>query len=97
MYTYGSFELESKPVAMNKVPMYSMILVGAAFLKTEYLHMFATVPVSVHEMIDETENCDDISFNVMIDDYFNKRGTPKCPGIYVKPVDLRNLENDAGV
>ena len=97
VYTYGSFELESKPVAMNKVPMYSMILVGAAFLKTEYLHMFATVPVSVHEMIDETENCDDISFNVMIADYFNKRGTPKCPGIYVKPVDLRNLERDAGV
>ena len=97
MYTYGSFELESEPVAMNGVPMYSMILVGAAFVKVEYLQMFATAPVSVHEMIDETENCDDISFNVMIADYFNKRGTPKCSGIYVKPVDLRNLERDAGM
>ena len=72
-----------------------MILVGAAFFKTEYLQMFAAAPGSVHEMIDETENCDDISFNVMVADHFNKRGTPKCPGIYVKPLDLRNLERDA--
>ena len=97
VYTYGSFELESEPVAMSRVPMYSMILVGAAFFKADYLQMFATVPVGVHEMIDETENCDDISFNVMVADYFYKRGTPKCPGIYVKPVDLRNLERDAGM
>ena len=96
VYTYGSFELENEPVAMNRIPIYSMILIGAAFFKTEYLHMFATAPSSVHEMIDETENCDDISFNVMIADHFNKRGTPKCPGIYVKPSDLRNLEKNAG-
>ena len=80
VYTYGSFEL----VALNRVPMYSMILVGAAFFKAEYLQMFATSPVSVHEMIDEAENCDDISFNVMIADYFKKVA-----------VDLHNLKRDA--
>ena len=34
--------------------------------------MFATSLVSVHEMIDETENSDDILFNVMNADYFKK-------------------------
>ena len=33
-------ETLSEPVAMNRVPMYSMILVGAAFFKTEYMQMF---------------------------------------------------------
>ena len=30
-------EALSEPVAMNRVPMYSMILVGAAFFKTDVL------------------------------------------------------------
>ena len=33
-------EALSEPVTTNRVPMYSMILVGAAFFKTEYLQMF---------------------------------------------------------
>ena len=95
VYTYGSFELETEPAVMGRLPMYSMVLIGAAFVSTSYLKMFEEVPAEVHEMIDETENCDDISFNVMVADHLSKRGTPQCSGIYVKPRDLRNLEKDA--
>ena len=77
--------------------MYSMVLTGIAFYKTEYQHMFATVPPGVHEMIDKFQNCEDIAFNVMVADHLNKSGTPQCPGVYVEPADLQWVEKLAGV
>ena len=91
----GVYSYEYRPAGNNH--MYSMILTGIAIYKTEYQHMSATVPPGVHEMIDKFQNCEDISFNVMVADHLNKSGTPKCPGVFVEPKGLRGLEKLAGV
>ena len=92
----GGYFYDSAPARIS-THMYSMILTGIAMYKTEYQHMFATVPPGVYEMIDKFQNCEDISFNVMVADHLKKSGTPKCPGVFIEPTDLRWLEKSAGV
>ncbi|XP_033007403.1 exostosin-like 2 [Lacerta agilis] len=88
IYSYGSFELQS-PGGGNG-DQYSMILVGAAFFSSEYLELFQKQPEAVHAMIDETQNCDDIAMNFLV-----AKHTGKPPGMFVKPVDIRNLEKES--
>lgn len=51
------------------------------------------VPKVIHDLIDETQNCDDLAFNVMVGKALGNR---KPAGVYVRPRDMRNLEADAG-
>ncbi|XP_034979512.1 exostosin-like 2 [Zootoca vivipara] len=88
IYSYGSFELQSP--GNGNGDQYSMILVGAAFFSSEYLELFQKQPEAVHAMIDETQNCDDIAMNFLVAKY-----TGKPPGMFVKPVDIRNLEKES--
>ncbi|XP_069825134.1 exostosin-like 2 [Dendropsophus ebraccatus] len=87
--SYGSFELQvSVPGRGDK---YSMILVGAAFFHTDYLRLFQGLPRPIHDMIDQMQNCDDIAMNFLVANY-----TGMTAGVLVKPIDMRNLEKDAG-
>nr|XP_028588497.1 exostosin-like 2 [Podarcis muralis] len=88
IYSYGSFELQSP--GNGNGDQYSMILVGAAFFSSEYLELFQKQPEAVHAMIDETQNCDDIAMNFLV-----AKHTGKPPGMFVKPVDIRNLEKES--
>lgn len=76
-----------------------MVLIGAAFFHQRYLQLFQDQPKEVHALVDETQNCDDIAVNFAVALYLRKHsnsGTVHRPsGIFVKPVDLRNLEKDA--
>lgn len=79
---------------------YSMVLIGAAFFHRRYLQLFQEQPQAVHALVDETQNCDDIAMNFAVALYLRKHsrssGSPTRPsGVFVKPVDLRNLEKDA--
>ena len=96
MSATGIYYYNSAPARIN-THMYSMILTGIAMYKTEYQHMFATVPPGVYEMIDKFQNCEDIAFNAMVADHLNKYGSPKCPGIFIEPTDLRWLEKSASM
>ncbi|XP_015228697.1 PREDICTED: exostosin-like 2 [Cyprinodon variegatus] len=97
VYSYGSFELQNPEVAGGD--MYSMVLISAAFFHRRYLQLFQDQPKEVHSLVDETQNCDDIAVNfaVALDlRKHSKSGAIQRPsGIFVKPVDLRNLEKDA--
>nr|DBA18153.1 TPA: hypothetical protein GDO54_016435 [Pyxicephalus adspersus] len=86
--SYGSFELQ----AMDSGPgdKYSLILIGAAFFHKDYLKLFQEQPTPIHNMIDQTQNCDDIAMNFMVANY-----TGRASGVLVKPIDMRNLEKDA--
>ncbi|XP_073449130.1 exostosin-like 2 isoform X1 [Aquarana catesbeiana] len=88
IYSYGSFELQ---VDSGPGDMYSLILIGAAFFHKDYLKLFQEQPTSIHNMIDQTQNCDDIAMNFLVANY-----TGKASGVLVKPIDMRNLEKDAG-
>ncbi|KAK9404021.1 exostosin-like 2 [Crotalus adamanteus] len=88
IFSYGSFELQG-PVIGNG-DQYSMILVGAAFFNSAYLELFQKQPEAVHTMIDETQNCDDIAMNFLV-----AKHTGKPSGMFVKPVDIRNLEKES--
>uniref|UniRef100_H3DCT6 Exostosin-like 2 n=1 Tax=Tetraodon nigroviridis TaxID=99883 RepID=H3DCT6_TETNG len=87
VYSYGSFELQDPQTAGGD--RYSMVLIGAAFFHRRYLQLFQDLPQSVHELVDETQNCDDIAMNFALG-----KGQPLINprGVFVKPVDLRNLE-----
>lgn len=75
---------------------YSMVLIGAAFFHCRYLQLFQDQPQAVHALVDETQNCDDIAVNFAVALYLRKHSTVNRPaGIFIKPVDLRNLEKDA--
>ena len=85
---------------------YSMVLIGAAFFHHQYLQLFQDQPQAVHKLIDETENCDDIAMNFAVaihlrkqsrssSSYRSKGSISRPSGVFVKPVDLRNLEKDA--
>lgn len=97
IYSYGSFELQNPEAAGGD--MYSMVLIGAAFFHQRYLQLFQNQPKEVHSLVDETQNCDDVAMNFAVALYLRKQsksGTIHRPsGIFVKPVDLRNLEKDA--
>ena len=97
MSATGVYYYDPPPAKFNNIHMYSMILTGIAFFKTEYQHMFATVPPGVYEMIDKFQNCEDLAFNVMVADHLNKSGTPRCPGVFVEPKGLQGLEQLAGM
>ncbi|XP_029473919.1 exostosin-like 2 [Rhinatrema bivittatum] len=88
IYSYGSFELQS-PESGNG-DLYSMILIGAAFFHRRYLESFPKQPKAVHTLIDETQNCDDIAMNFIVANH-----TGKPSGVFVKPVDIRNLERES--
>lgn len=78
---------------------YSMVLIGAAFFHRRYLQLFQDQPQAVHALVDETQNCDDIAMNFAVALYLRKRSKlskmNKPSGVFVKPVDLRNLEKEA--
>ncbi|XP_066453314.1 exostosin-like 2 isoform X2 [Eleutherodactylus coqui] len=89
IFSYGSFELVAPDAGRGDK--YSMILIGAAFFHKGYLRLFQELPHSVHEMIDRTQNCDDITMNFLVANH-----TGMSSGVLVKPIDMRNLEKDAG-
>lgn len=73
-----------------------MVLIGAAFFHRRYLKLYQDLPQSVHELVDETQNCDDIAMNFAVAAHLKKIGSINKPsGVFVKPVDLRNLEKEA--
>lgn len=77
-----------------------MVLIGAAFFHHRYLQLFQDQPPAVHALVDETQNCDDIAMNFAVSLYLRKHlkstGRANNPsGVFVKPVDLRNLEKEA--
>lgn len=78
---------------------YSMVLIGAAFFHHRYLQLFQDQPQAVHALVDETQNCDDIAVNFAVALYLREHSKVSAvyrpAGIFVKPVDLRNLEKDA--
>ncbi|XP_030257552.1 exostosin-like 2 [Sparus aurata] len=96
VYSYGSFELQDPETSGGDK--YSMVLIGAAFFHRRYLQLFQDQPQEVHALVDETQNCDDIATNFAVALYLRKHSTgsiKKPSGVFVKPVDLRNLEKDA--
>ncbi|TMS09561.1 Exostosin-like 2 [Larimichthys crocea] len=95
VYSYGSFELQDPETAGGDK--YSMVLIGAAFFHRRYLQLFQDQPQEVHALVDETQNCDDIATNFAVALYLKKSigSINKPSGVFVKPVDLRNLEKDA--
>ncbi|XP_071781197.2 exostosin-like 2 [Centroberyx gerrardi] len=104
VYSYGSFELQDPE--MGGGDRYSMVLIGAAFFHHRYLQLFQDQPQAVHALVDETQNCDDIAMNFAVALYLGKQSrlssssrpsgsTNRPSGVFVKPVDLRNLEKDA--
>ncbi|XP_071346530.1 exostosin-like 2 [Trachinotus anak] len=98
VYSYGSFELQDPETAGGDK--YSMVLIGAAFFHHRYLQLFQDQPQAVHALVDETQNCDDIAMNFAVAQYLRKHfksigSINKPSGVFVKPVDLRNLEKDA--
>ncbi|KAM6918430.1 exostosin-like 2 [Xenentodon cancila] len=97
IYSYGSFELQDPETAGGDK--YSMVLIGAAFFHRSYLQLFQDQPQEVHALVDETQNCDDIALNFAVALYLKKHSkmstVSKPSGVFVKPVDLRNLEKDA--
>lgn len=75
---------------------YSMILVGAAFFHQRFLELFRDQPSQVHQLVDETQNCDDIAMNFVVARQLALvSGLERPSGVFVKPVDIRNLEKDA--
>ncbi|CAB1454568.1 unnamed protein product [Pleuronectes platessa] len=98
VYSYGSFELQDPETAGGD--RYSMVLIGAAFFHRRYLQLFQDQPLAVHALVDETQNCDDIAMNFVVAQYLRKHLKSvgrfnKPSGVFVKPVDLRNLEKEA--
>ncbi|XP_070700487.1 exostosin-like 2 [Pempheris klunzingeri] len=98
VYSYGSFELQDPETTGGD--RYSMVLIGAAFFHRRYLQLFQDQPQAVHALVDETQNCDDIAMNFVVALHLRKQSKPigsinKPSGVFVKPVDLRNLEKEA--
>lgn len=96
VYSYGSFELQNPETSGGD--RYSMVLIGAAFFHRRYLQLFQEQDKAVHAMVDETQNCDDIALNFIVSLYLKSNSKTCCnrpSGVFVKPVDMRNLEKDA--
>lgn len=75
-----------------------MVLVGAAFFHRRYLELFQQQPAQVLALVDETQNCDDIAMNFVVALRLGAGpggAGPRAAGVFVKPVDLRNLEREA--
>ncbi|KAM9845302.1 exostosin-like 2 isoform 1-T1 [Aulostomus maculatus] len=98
VYSYGSFETQDPELGAGD--QYSMVLIGAAFFHRHYLQLFQDQPHAVHALVDATQNCDDIAMNFMVALYLRKHAKSICShakssGVFVKPVDLRNMEMNA--
>lgn len=98
VYSYGSFELQDPESSGGD--WYSMVLIGAAFFHRRYLQLYQEQHQAVHALVDETQNCDDIAMNFVVSLSLKKTSKSSCSfnrpsGVFVKPVDLRNLEKDA--
>ncbi|XP_030630667.1 exostosin-like 2 [Chanos chanos] len=94
IYSYGSFELQNPDTGAGDK--YSMVLVGAAFFHRRFLQLFQEQPVEVHTLLDETQNCDDIAMNFVVAQELARNSRALLSsGLFVRPVDLRNLERDA--
>ncbi|XP_068196963.1 exostosin-like 2 [Antennarius striatus] len=98
VYSYGGYELQDPEAGGGD--RYSMVLIGAAFFHHRYLQMFLDQPQAVHKLVDETQNCDDIATNFVVALYLRKHSKStgsfnKPSGVFVKPVDMRNLESTA--
>ncbi|XP_029971438.1 exostosin-like 2 isoform X3 [Salarias fasciatus] len=95
--TYGSFETQNPENGGGD--RYSMVLIGAAFFRYRHLQLFQDQPAEVHAIVDFTQNCDDIAMNFAVALDLKKRSPLETPcqtsGIFVKPVDFRNLESQA--
>lgn len=87
VYSYGGFELQTP--GFGNGDQYSMMLIGASFFNSRYLELFQRQPAAVHALIDETQNCDDIAMNFLIAKHIGKPS-----GIFVKPVNMGNLEKE---
>uniref|UniRef100_A0AAV2JSI9 Glycosyl transferase 64 domain-containing protein n=1 Tax=Knipowitschia caucasica TaxID=637954 RepID=A0AAV2JSI9_KNICA len=61
IYSYGSFELQNPEISGGDH--YSMVLIGAAFFHRRYLQLFEKQDKAVLALVDETQNCDDISLS----------------------------------
>uniref|UniRef100_A0A8C8YUF4 Exostosin-like 2 n=1 Tax=Prolemur simus TaxID=1328070 RepID=A0A8C8YUF4_PROSS len=88
IYSYGGFELQTP--GFGNGDQYSMVLIGASFFSSKYLELFQRQPAAVHALIDETQNCDDIAMNFIIAKHIGKTS-----GIFVKPVNMGNLEKES--
>ncbi|XP_073704291.1 exostosin-like 2 [Garra rufa] len=94
VYSYGSFELQDPEQGGGD--RYSMILVGAAFFHRRFLQLFQEQPSEVHALVDQTQNCDDIVMNFVVARQLSQVSGLKRPsGVFVKPVDMQNLEKEA--
>lgn len=90
----GSYEYKV-PLNTTGGKSYSMVLAGEAFYHIGYLEMYNTsLPQIVYELIDMTQNCDDIVMNVMVAKYLESSGQPQCPGIVVRGYTVKNLETE---
>ncbi|XP_015451077.1 exostosin-like 2 isoform X2 [Pteropus alecto] len=87
VYSYGGFELQTP--GFGNGDQYSVVLIGASFFNSKYLELFQRQPAAVHALIDETQNCDDIAMNFII-----AKHTGKPSGIFVKPINMANLEKE---
>ncbi|XP_020855636.1 exostosin-like 2 isoform X2 [Phascolarctos cinereus] len=87
IYSYGGFELQIP--GFGNGDQYSMVLIGASFFNRKYLEQFQKQPATVHALIDETQNCDDIAMNFMVAKHIGKTS-----GVFVKPVEMGNLEKE---
>ena len=77
---------------------YSMVLAGEAFYHIGYLEMYNTsLPDAVYDLVDITQNCDDIAMNVLVASYLESQGQPQCPGILVRGFSVKNLETEASM
>lgn len=77
---------------------YSMVLAGEAFYHIGYLELFnSSLPADVYDLVDITQNCDDIAMNVMVANYLERHGQPQCPGILVRGFSVKNLETEASM
>ncbi|XP_007169583.1 exostosin-like 2 isoform X2 [Balaenoptera acutorostrata] len=87
VYSYGGFELQTP--GFGNGDHYSLVLIGASFFHSKYLELFQRQPAAVHALLDETQNCDDIAMNFII-----AKHTGKTSGVFVKPVNIDNLEKE---
>lgn len=98
-YSYSSHDIHTVQLHSTDLPFlkrYSMILVGAAFFHQRLLKLFQDQPSEVHHLVDETQNCDDIAMNFVVALHLARMSGRNHPsGVFVKPVDMRNLEKEA--
>nr|XP_061809905.1 exostosin-like 2 [Nerophis lumbriciformis] len=75
---------------------YSMVLIGAAFFHRRYLKLYRDQPKAMHDLVEAGHNCEDIAMNFVVSLHLREIWADgRSAGIYVKPMDMRNLEMQA--